>query len=311
MAAASDLDLNALRSVAAVAEAGGFTAAAERLGVAKARVSLDVARLERQLGTGLFTRTTRRTTLTEAGEALLRDGLAPLRQLEAALAVLGTPRSALAGSLRIASTADQTMHALGRAVVEFAALHPELQIELRSSDRVIDLVDEGIDVAIRLGWLRDSSLRATRLGDFEQHVVAAPVYLKRRGTPRSPEDLAGHDWIALSLLRRPLTWAFSGPGGVQRSVRVQARLRTDSSTSLRALVEAGGGISALDQFNAEAGLRAGTLVRLLPGWALPAGGVHAVYPPGRHLPPKVRAFVDFYAAFLARERAPRRRLRQS
>lgn len=304
MGARTGLDLNALRSVAAVAEAGGFTAAAERLGVTKARVSLDVARLEAQLGAGLFTRTTRRSTLTEAGAALLRDGLEPLRRLEAALGALGSPRGGLSGSLRVACTADQTMHALGRTVVEFAALHPGVQVDLRSSDRVVDLVEEGIDVAIRFGWLRDSSQRATRLGDFTQHVVAAPAYLKRRGTPRAPEDLAQHDWIALSLMPRPLTWSFSGPGGAQRSVRMSARLRTDSSLALRALLEAGGGVSVVDQFNAEAGLRAGTLVRLLPGWQLPAGGVHAVYPPGRHLPPKVRAFVEFYAASLARERGP-------
>ncbi len=297
------VDLNALRSVAAVAEAGGFTAAAERLGTTKARVSQDVARLEARLGTGLFVRTTRRTTLTEAGEALLREGLAPLRQLEAALATLGQPRGAgLSGSLRIASTAEYTSLALARAVAEFAALHPALQIELRSSDRVVDLVAEGIDLAVRMGWLRDSTLRARRLGDFEQHLVAAPAYLARRGAPRRPEDLAGHDWVALTLLRSPLTWTFVSPGGQRRTVRMTSRLRSDASLSLRALVEAGAGISVMDQFNAEAGVHAGTLVRLLPQWQLPGGGIHAVWAPGRHTPPKVRAFVDFYAAWMA-ERA--------
>jgi DNA-binding transcriptional LysR family regulator len=308
MSSRSTLDLNALRSFAAVAEAGGFTAAADRLGVSKARVSLDVARLEARLGTGLFTRTTRRTALTESGEALLRESLEPLRSVEAALAAVGAPRDGLAGSLRIASTADQGLHALGRAIVEFSSAHPQLQVELRSSDRVIDLVQEGIDVAIRIGWLRDSSLRATRLGDFEQHLVAAPAYLKRRGVPRRPEDLVEHDWLALALLRSPLTWDFVGARGQVQRVRMHSRLRTDSSISLRALAEAGAGVTVLDQFNAEAGVRAGTLVRLLADWALPSGGVHAVYPPGRHVPAKVRAFVDFYAAFLAREpRSPRRR----
>lgn len=295
------VDLNALRSVAAVAEAGGFTAAAERLGTTKARVSQDVARLEARLGTGLFVRTTRRTTLTEAGEALLREGLAPLRQLESALATLGQPRGAgLSGSLRIASTAEYAGLSLARAVTEFAALHPALQIELRSSDRVVDLVAEGIDLALRIGWLRDSTLRARRLGDFEQHLVAAPAYLARRGAPRRPEDLAGHDWVALTLLRSPLTWTFVSPGGQRRTVRMASRLRSDASLSLRALVEAGAGISVMDQFNAEAGVRAGTLVRLLPQWQLPGGGIHAVWAPGRHTPAKVRAFVDFYAAWMAR-----------
>lgn len=298
------VDLNALRSVAAVAETGGFTAAAERLGATKARVSQDVARLEARLGTGLFVRTTRRTTLTEAGEALLREGLEPLRRLEAALAELGQPRSAgLAGSLRIASTADHASQGLARAVAAFAALHPQLQVELRSSDRVVDLVAEGIDVAIRIGWLRDSSLRATRLGGFEQHLVAAPEYLARRGTPRRPEDLAAHDWVALSLLRSPLTWTFVSRGGQRRTVRMTSRLRTDAALPLRALVEAGAGLSVMDQFNAEAGVAAGALVRLLPQWQLPSGGIHAVWPPGRHTPAKVRAFVDFYAQWMARRPA--------
>lgn len=303
MAARTAVDLNALRSVAAVAETGGFTAAAERLGVSKARVSLDVARLEARLGSGLFTRTTRRTTLTEAGAALLREAREPLRQMEAALAAVGQPRAAgLSGTLRIASTADHAGQTLGRAVAAFAAAHPALQIELRSSDRVVDLVAEGIDLAIRLGWLRDSSLRATRLGDFEQHLVAAPAYLKRAGTPRRPEDLAQHDWVALSLLRAPLTWSFVSRSGERRQVRMKSRLRADAALPLRALVEAGAGISVMDQFNAEAGMRAGALVRLLPEWQLPAGGIHAVWPPGRHVPAKVRAFIDFYADWMQRRR---------
>lgn len=300
MARRSTLDLNALRSFAAVAEAGGFTAAAERLGVPKARVSLDVARLEAQLGAALFLRTTRRTTLTDAGEALLRDGLEPLRRLEAAAAAVGQPRAAIAGSLRIASTADQAAQSLGAAIAAFAVAHPALEIELRSSDRVVDLVREGIDIAIRAGWLRDSSLRATRLADFEQHVVAAPSYLRRRGVPRVPQDLAGHDWLALTLLASPLTWTFTAADGEQRSVRMRSRLRADSTGALRALVEAGAGITVLDQANAEAAVRTGKVVRVLADWALPVGGLHAVYPAARQAPAKVRAFIDFYAEFLAR-----------
>lgn len=299
------VDLNVLRSVAAVAETGGFTAAAERLGTSKARVSQDVARLEAHLGTGLFVRTTRRTTLTEAGAALLREGLEPLQRLESALSGVAAPRAAaLTGSLRIASTADHASQGLARAVAAFAAQHPGLQVELRSSDRVVDLVAEGIDLAIRIGWLRDSSLRATRLGEFEQHLVASPDYLARRGVPRQPGDLAAHEWVALSLLRSPLTWTFVSRGGQRRTVRMASRVRTDAALPLRALVEAGAGVSVMDQFNADAGVRSGRLVRLLPEWRLPSGGIHAVWPPGRHTPPKVRAFVDFYAGWMA-ERAKR------
>ncbi|MGH6627818.1 MAG: substrate binding domain-containing protein, partial [Burkholderiaceae bacterium] len=173
-----------------------------------------------------------------------------------------------------------------------------LQIELRSSDHVVDLVKEGIDLAIRAGWLRDSTLRATKLGEFEQYVVASPAYLARAGRPAQPEDLTRHDWLALTLLPTPLTWKFSSAAGQTRTVRMNARLRTDSAATLRALLHSGAGISALDQFSGAEALRTGQLVRVLPEWSLPQGGVYAVYPPGRHVQAKVRAFIDFYAAFL-------------
>ncbi len=193
------------------------------------------------------------------------------------------------------------MQSLARAVAEFAAAHPQLQIELRTSDRVADLVKEGIDLAIRLGWLRDSTLRAVKLGEFEQYVVASPGYLQRFGVPQRPDDLARHDWVALSLLPAPLTWRFTSRSGRTSAVRVNARLRVDSSATLRSLLQSGAGISVLDQLGAEDDLRTGRLVRVLTDWSLPRGGVHAVHPSGRHVPAKVRAFIDFYRGFLGRE----------
>ncbi len=295
------LDLNALPVFAAVAESGGFTAAAEQLGVAKAKVSLAVSRLEAQLGTSLFSRTTRRVALTDAGQALYAQCVPQLRGMQEAVAQLeqGGRGAALAGTLRISVSADHAAQSLSRVVADFSALHPALQIELRTSDRVADLVKEGIDVAIRMGWLRDSTLRATKLGEFEQHVVASPAYLAAAGTPRKPDDLAGHSWVALTLLAAPLTWKFTGPRGQASTVRVASRLRCDSSSTMRALLQAGAGISTLDSLSAAEALRNGSLVRLLPGWQLPRGGVYAVYAPGRHIQAGVRAFIDFYSARLA------------
>lgn len=293
------IDLNALPVFAAVAEAGGFTAAAQRLGVAKAKVSLAVARLEAQLGVTLFSRTTRRVALTEAGQGLYAQCVPALRGVQESLSQVGADAE-LTGSLRIAASVDYAAQTVAPAVAAFAALHPRLEIDLRTSDRVVDMLKEGMDVALRMGWLRDSSLRAAKLGEFEQYLVASPAYLARAPRITAPHDLAGHDWVALTLLQTPLTWQFSSARGQKRVVRVTARLRTDSVGALRSLVLSGCGVSVLDQFSGAEALHTGQLLRVLPAWSLPKGGLHAVYPPGRHVPAKVRAFIDFYAAWLAR-----------
>lgn len=298
MATADHIDLNALLIFAAVAEAGGFTAAADRLGIAKGKVSLEVSRLEAQLGVGLFSRTTRRVALTAAGHTLYAECIPQLRGVEEALTQLGSGSTELSGTLRIGCTVDHAVQSLAHVVAGFAALHPRLQVDLRTSDRVTDVVEEGLDLTFRLGWLRDSSMRAIKLADFEQRIVASPDYLRHAGQPKYPEDLAQHEWIALSLLRSPLTWTFTSPGGETRTIRTRARLRADSSAAMRALLESGAGISVLDQFSAEQSLRSGRLVRLLPDWSLPGGGLYAVYPPGRHLPVRVRSFIDFYRSSL-------------
>lgn len=294
MPARQEPDLNALLLFAAVAETGNFTAAAQRLGVAKAKVSLAVSRLELQLGTQLFSRTTRRVALTEAGHTLYAQCVPALRAVRDSLAQLAGDGE-LSGTLRISATAEYAGQRLAPAIAAFAAAHPRLEIDLRSSDRVVDMLKEGIDVALRMGWLRDSSLRATRLGTFEQFVVASPAYLRQASRIKHPSDLAKHEWIALSVLQSPLTWKFTSAAGQVRTVRVAGRLRTDSVAALRALLLQGGGVSVMDEFSSEEALRSGALVRLLPAWSLPRGGIHAVYPPGSHLPVKVRAFVQFYS----------------
>jgi DNA-binding transcriptional LysR family regulator len=145
-----------------------------------------------------------------------------------------------------------------------------------------------------MGWLRDSTLRAVRLTDFEQYAVAAPAYLQRAGVPKKPEDLANHDWVALTLLPTPLTWRFTARNGQGRSVRMNARLQTDSATALRALLLNGAGISVMDRLSVQVDIEQGRLQRLLPDWKLPSGGVFAVFPPGRHISAAARAFVEFY-----------------
>jgi DNA-binding transcriptional LysR family regulator len=289
-------DLNRLNAFIAVAECGGFTAAALRLGTSKARVSLDVQRLERGLGTALFNRTTRRVRLTDAGERLLAEAGPLLSGLQDAVARAHHGAGELRGTLRIAASVAHAAQHLAAMVTAFSEKHPALRITLHAGDRVSDMLAEGIDLSFRMGWLRDSSLRAVTLGEFSQVVVAAPAYLATAGEPRQPEDLAHHAWVGLTLLPTPLTWAFTARDGHTRVVRMAGRLQTDSPVALRALLLQGAGVSVLEHMTVQADLARGTLVQLLPDWQLPLIGLYAVYPPGRHLSAAARAFVDFYRA---------------
>lgn len=304
MSLLGQIDLNSLLVFDAVAESGGFTAAADRLGIAKAKVSIQVARLERQLGVSLFHRTTRQVVLTDAGRVLHAECQPLLRGLQEAVDQVGqdTHQAAgLSGTLRLSTSVDHAVLSLAPALARFAALHPALQIDLRTGDRVVDLVAEGIDLSIRLGWLRDSSLRAVKLGEFEQHLVASPEYLRCAGLPQQPEDLAQREWLALTLLPTPLTWEFTSRANEVRTVQMKSRIRVDSPGALRSMLRHGAGISVLDQYSAEEGVKTGYLVRVLPDWTLPRAGIYAVYPPGRHVAARVRSFIAFYREFL---RAP-------
>lgn len=287
-------ELKRLAVFVAVAEGGGFTAAAERLGTTKAMVSAQVRQLEAELGATLFTRTTRRVALTEAGRQLHGECTPLLRELEAALdRVGGGGGGELRGTLRLTAAHDVLSSTYAARLVRFNVLHPALHLDLVASDQVIDLVGEGIDLAIRGGWLRDSSLHATRLEEFGQYVCAAPSYLAAHGIPRQPQDLSAHRWVTLSLLRSPLTWSFSHRSGARRTVRMQAAARANTPGATVALVREGLGLSILASFAVEQDLAQGRLVRLLGDWSLPRIGLHAVYPATRHVPAKVRALVDF------------------
>jgi DNA-binding transcriptional LysR family regulator len=302
MALPGRIDLNDLLVFEAVAETGGFTAAAERLGIATAKVSVEISRLESKLGVALFARTTRKVVVTDAGQTLYEECRPLLHALTDAIERAGSVKEELAGTLRISSTVDHATLSLAPALAAFAQLHPRLAVDLRTSDRVVNLIDEGIDVAIRLGWLRDSSLRAVKLGEFEQYVVASPSYLRRVKRPEIPEDLVPLDWVALTLLPTPLTFKFSSSIGETKTIYVKSRFRVDSPGALRSLLQQHVGVSVLDQFNAQEGINSKRLIRLLPEWALPSAGIYAVYPPGRQALAKVRSFIDFYRQYLEKLR---------
>ncbi|MQX52545.1 LysR family transcriptional regulator [Alcanivorax sediminis] len=298
MAVDADLDLNTLPLFLALVAAGSFTAAAEQLGCNKSKVSLGVKRLESHLGVALFTRTTRQVQLTQAGEQFLAGCAQLMDQLDELMSQVEADQHQLQGALRIAAPEDFAAQVVAPALVAFGEQHPQLQLELRTGDSVADMVREGIDLSLRLGWLKDSTLRASKLGQFEQWLVASPAYLKTHGTPKKPEDLADHAWITFTPLPAPLTWQFS-KGKQTRQVKMHSRFRANTTAVTKQLLLAGAGLSVLTDSIAAPELASGQLVRVLPAWSLPRGGIYAVFPPGKHVPARVRGFVDFLKQRLA------------
>lgn len=291
-------DLNSLQLVQRLQQAGSFTAAAEQLGCSKATLSLQVKTLEQQLGVALFRRTTRQLNLTSAGEQLLQSCLPILDELQNALQNLQSSDKILQGKLVLSAPEDYTNRILAPAVVAFMAQHPALEVEFRSSDQVKDLIKEGIDLAIRAGWLKDSNQTARKLGSFEQWLLATPAYLEKAGTPQQPRDLTHHNFIAFTPLSQPQQWTFSHTNpvtGAKQHVAqyLQAPLKTSSTHTITALMLAGAGLGILPDYSARELVSSGQLVRLLPDWTLPQAGIYAVYPPGRFRPTRVTAFVDF------------------
>ncbi len=297
----ADVNLNRLAVFAAVVETGAFTAAARQLGLTKAVVSQHVARLEAELGTTLLIRTTRKVTPTEAGQVFHGDCRRILAETEAALSRLRVSRDAVAGRLRITSGADNATALLAPALADFMQHHAALTVDLIVNDQIVDLVGERFDLAIRAGWLRDSRLRAVRLGGFRQVAVASPDYLRRHGTPQNPGDLTAHRWVTLTYLPAAQALKFMPRQGRGRAqiARVTTALQTNNTAAMRSFVRSGGGIAVFPDTMVREDLAAGLLVELLPGYALPEGGIFAVYPAMRHVPPKTRLFIDFLKKRLA------------
>ena len=260
---ANEVNLNRLAVFVALVRAGSFTAAAEQLGLTKAMVSQHLARLEQELGATLLLRSTRRMSLTEAGTVFHADCVRLLADAETAIARVGGNRDTPSGTLRLTTSTDYGMAVVAPALASFCQLHPQVQVDLVIGDRINDLIAERFDLAIRVGWLRDSSLHATRLGSFRQMVVATPAYLAIHGTPRRPEQLATHGWIAMSVLATPLRWTFVSSGGARRTVRMKPVAQANNAAAVRAMVLAGAGVAVLPDYLAEEDIRAGRLVVLL------------------------------------------------
>lgn len=274
-------------------EAGSFTAAGARLGVTKSLVSQQVARLEQELRTTLITRTSRRLAPTEAGAALHARCAPALAEAAAALEEVAEGAGPT-GTLRIAAPLDYGTAVVAPAVARFVAAHPVCPVELHLADAVHDLMAERLDLAIRTGWLREEpgSYATRRLGDFRQILACTP------GRPplQSPADLAAQPWIAHARLREPCRWRFRRDGAAETvTVAMRAVVTVDTTPAVRALALAGTGYCILPDYAVEEDLAAGRLVAPLQGWVLPEGGVHALLPPARFRPARVKLFLEMLA----------------
>jgi DNA-binding transcriptional LysR family regulator len=271
---------------------GSFSAAARQLGLSPSAISKLLSRLEARLGVRLINRTTRRLSLTEGGEryfARCQEILADIEDAEDALT--GFVR-APTGTLRISSTPGFAKHQLLPLMVAFQARYPQLALEFQLTGQAVDLVAQGVDVAIRLGELRDTSLVGRRLGQSRRVVCASPGYLADRGHPLRPSDLLQHDCLRLSTSDAFNQWQFSGPEGIER-IDVRGRFLTDNVDALHAYARMGGGIARLSVFMIADDIAAGRLVPLLTGYGIEAQLIHAVYPHRKHLPAKVRVLLDY------------------
>lgn len=275
-----------------IVDAGSFAAAAEQLGLSRALASRAVLDLEARLGTRLLNRTTRRLSPTEAGIAFYRRAqriVADVAEAEEEAAALhARPR----GLLRVNAPVSFGVLHVAPALATYLDRYPEVSVDLTLNDRVIDLLEDGTDLAIRIGQLADSSLVARRLAPCRVILCAAPSYLAAHGTPAHPADLSRHRCIGYAYGANRDEWVLQGPGGEARA-RIGARLQINNGDAIQAAIREGYGISLQPDFIAADDLAAGRVVQVLPEWRLPEIAIHAVYPPARTLSAKVRSFVDF------------------
>lgn len=296
-------DLNAMLYFAEVAQRGGFAAAGRALGLTKSRLSRRVAELETRLGARLLQRTTRKLSLTQVGEIYLGHCIAMRDEALAAADAVAQMQVEPRGTLRITCPVTLAQSTLGYLVPRFMALFPKVKLDLRVTNRVVDLVEEGIDIALRVRPTLDDSgsLVIKQLGATCSHLLASPEQLRRQGTPATPEDLVQLDTIAMSSTDGRSAWVLVGPEGQEFVFHHQPRYVADDLQTLKLAVLAGTGLSFLPDSISSAELQAQLLVPVLPGWAPRSGRVHAVFPSRRGQVPAVRSFLDFLGKYMQGE----------
>ena len=288
-------DLNDLLYFAEVAEQMGFAAAGRRLGVPKSKLSRRVAELEARLGVRLLQRTTRKLSLTQAGELYLRHCLAMRDAAEAADEAMHQARTEPHGTVKVVCPVTLAQSTVGPLLGAFLARYPQVRVNMEVSNRVVDLVEEGVDVALRVRRSLDDSgsLVVKNLGPTQGLLVASPLQISRQGAPKDAQDLSRLDTVSMSALDGKASWRLVGPGGHNLSLQHQPRLVADDLATLKHAVLSGTGMCVLPDYLCADELQGGRLVHVLPGWGPETAIVHAVFPSRRGMVPAVRRFLDF------------------
>ena len=285
--------VNGIRLFIRVVETGSFSKASADLGITQPTATKHVAALEARLGARLFHRSTRGVTPTEVGVAYYDKCKIIARELEEADSLAALLQSRVQGTLRISTSVAFGRRVLTPMVLGFMQQHPGLQVDLSFEDRYVNLVEQGIDLALRMGRLADSTLGSSYLGRNPWVLVGAPAYLAAHGSPSAPGDLAQHAALIYSSVQGDDRWSFTGPGGAELAVAVKGPLRSNNLSALLAAARQGKGLALLPRYVAQESLAAGAVLALLPGWAVPAQEVHAVFPSPRLVPTKVSGFVNW------------------
>jgi DNA-binding transcriptional LysR family regulator len=289
------MNLDDLQTFVEVANAGGVSPAARRLGLAKSIISRRLLRLEEELGVRLLARTTRGAALTEAGATFREHAVRVLAELDSACEAI-SPSGEVRGRLRIAAPISFGITHLAPVLAELARRHPKLHVHACYSDRYVDLVGEGFDIGIRVGYLPDSNLVARRIGPIHGGPVASPAYVEAHGTPRVPDDLLHHE----ALMQGAEPWRFMVDGKISL-LHPQGRFKADTGEALVAAAIAGLGVAMLPDFLTASFIASGALVPLLTDYPVPEGGLSVVRPPGGNPPRKVRVLTDILIEHFGRD----------
>ncbi|MCB1801225.1 MAG: LysR family transcriptional regulator [Gammaproteobacteria bacterium] len=281
-----------------VVRSGSFTVAAGKLGLSKSVVSKYVSRLEDRLGARLLNRTTRRLSLTEVGQVFFERSQRALGEIEEAEAEVSRLQGEPRGELRLSSPMSFGILHVARWLPAFQARYPELTVDMVLDDRKTDLVDEGFDLAIRIGELPDSSLVARRLGPCRHVVCGSPEYFALNGVPKSPRDLADHPALTYRYQDAPAEWRLVDSYGNYHQVAINSRLQMNNSLALREALLKGAGVTLKPTFVVGSDIQAGLLMAVLTEYKALEVSIYAVYPQRKHLSPKVRAFIDYLSAQL-------------
>jgi len=285
--------IQAIRLFVRVVDLGSFSKAAAEMGIGQPAATKQVARMEAQLGARLLHRTTHGVTPTEIGLLYYEKCKLIAHHVDEAESVSSLLQTQVQGALRISTSVAFGRRALAPLVLQFMRINPRLVVDLSCDDRYVNLVEQGVDVAVRMGRLADSTLGSRYLGRNPWVVVAAPEYLRRSGAPGEPRELARHDALIYSTVQGDARWNFTGADGHTVSVPVRGTLRSNNLSTLLEAAREGFGVAALPRYVAEASLRNGTLLSVLDAWQLPAQEIHAVYPSPRMVPAKVTQFIEW------------------